>query len=249
MVSKLAKGDWEDLQAEGLKPTLEDFDRLNQLALRLTAGAEPSPAVHPRIGWAGGVPFHELTVGAILWLEDYGFKVDDRSDNIDAVYFFACAHATHLDVLYALEKPDDILKAVRKWLRFLPCTASEIARACRYAVNGFNDATPAKTALSIESLQKSGRTEVEENIERLESLMAQTGVLSGMKYLDLLMLTPSRLNARVLAAQIQSGLQVSHDVARFQAQYSATLAEIHNRLVREERDKAISSAARQGEAQ
>ena len=57
MVSELARGDFEDLQAEGLKPTLEDFDRLNQLALRLTDGSETTAANFPRIGWAGDVPF------------------------------------------------------------------------------------------------------------------------------------------------------------------------------------------------
>ena len=57
MISKLAKGDFEDLQAQGLSPTLEDFDRLNQIALRLTDGAETTCANFPRVGWAGDVPF------------------------------------------------------------------------------------------------------------------------------------------------------------------------------------------------
>ena len=44
MISELARGDWEDLKAQGLNPTLEDFDRLNQIALRLTDGAETTCA-------------------------------------------------------------------------------------------------------------------------------------------------------------------------------------------------------------
>ena len=62
MVCELARGDWEDLRAQGLNPTLEDFDRLNQLALPLKDGAETTAANFPRVGWAGDVPFFEPTV-------------------------------------------------------------------------------------------------------------------------------------------------------------------------------------------
>ena len=47
MISELARGDWEDLKAQGLNPTLEDFDRLNLVALRPTDGAETTAANFP----------------------------------------------------------------------------------------------------------------------------------------------------------------------------------------------------------
>ena len=49
MVAELAREDYQDLIAEGLKPTLDDFERLNQLAVRLEDGAETTPANHPRL--------------------------------------------------------------------------------------------------------------------------------------------------------------------------------------------------------
>ena len=125
MVADLAKGDFEDLQAEGLKPTLEDFDRLNQLALRLEDGAETTPANHPRIGWAGDVPFHEPTAAALMWLQDYAGRVSADAETQQTFFFFACAHATKPDVFEGLETPRQIEKAVKDWLRKMPCTVRE----------------------------------------------------------------------------------------------------------------------------
>ena len=67
MISQLAKGDYEDMIAAGLPATLEDFDRLNCIALRLTDGSETTAANFPRIGWAGDVPFFQPTCIAISW--------------------------------------------------------------------------------------------------------------------------------------------------------------------------------------
>ena len=74
MVSKLAKGDWEDLRAQGLNPTLEDFDRLNCIALRLEDGAETTCANFPRVGWAGDIPFFEPTIQAFAWYHEFAVR-------------------------------------------------------------------------------------------------------------------------------------------------------------------------------
>lgn len=51
MVADLARDDWNDLRTEGLNPTLDDFDRLNQLAVRLEDGAETTLPTSPhRLG-------------------------------------------------------------------------------------------------------------------------------------------------------------------------------------------------------
>ena len=49
MISDLARGDYDDFVEKGLKPTLDDFDRLNSLALRMTDGAETTAANFPRV--------------------------------------------------------------------------------------------------------------------------------------------------------------------------------------------------------
>lgn len=237
MVADLAKGDWEDLRAEGLEPTLEDFDRLNLLAIRLEDGAETTPANHPRIGWAGDVPFHEPTACALMWLQDFASHVKCDAETRQMFFYFACAHATDPSVFAGLEAPKDIEKAVKKWLRTLPCTEREMARACHYAAWGFDDAVPAVSERRMEYLIRSGRSTEMENLVRLERVMAQAAASTGMSYLDLLAQTPSRLNAMVVAAQVEAGASVSRDTAKAQTDYSATLREIRMRLEKERADK------------
>ena len=233
MVAELARADYEDLKADGLRPTLEDFDRLNQLALRLEAGAETTPANHPRIGWAGDVPFHEPTACSILWLQDYAWRVPCDAETRQSFYYFACAHARNPDAFAGLVTPKQIGDAVRAWLRTVPCTDQEMARACHYAAFGFDDAEPATTPMRQEYLRRANKTAAAENLEKLERTITAASAASGMTYADLMACTPSRLNAMVVASQIEAGLKVSRDMARAQAQYMATLNEIRGRLEKE----------------
>lgn len=233
MVARLAKDDFEDLKAEGLNPTLEDFDRLNQLAIRLECGAETTPANHPRIGWAGDVPFYEPTAAAIMWLQDYADRVKCDRETHESFFFFACAHALDPVAFRGLDTPRAIGRAVREWLRETPCTVREMARACHYAAWGFDDAVAAPSPMKLEHLRRSGKSAAAANVERLERLMAEAMASSGLSYLDLLAQTPSRLNAMVVAAQIEAGASVSRDMAKAQIDYSCTLAEIRARLEKE----------------
>lgn len=47
------------------------------------------------------------------------------------------------------------------------------------------------------------------------------------------MQTPSRLNAMIVASQIEAGASVSRDIAKVQVDYSMTLHEIRSRLEKE----------------
>ena len=111
-----------------------------------------------------------------------------------------------------------------------------MARACHYAVWGFADAVPAVTPMKMEHLRRSGKTAAVQNIERLEKIMGAAAGLTGMSYLDLLSRTPSRLNAMVVSAQIEAGATVSRDMAKAQVDYTCTLDEIRNRLLKERGD-------------
>ena len=224
------------MRAEGLDPTLDDFDRLNLLALRLEDGAETTPANHPRIGWAGDVPFHEPTACALMWLQDYASHVKCDAETRQTFFYFACAHATDPKAFEGLESPKAIERAVKAWLRKLPCTEREMARASHYAAWGFDDAVPAPTERRMEYLRRTGRTAAAENLARLERVMSQAAASTGLSYLDLLAQTPSRLNAMVVAAQVEAGATVSRDMAKAQVDYSATLREIRTRLEGERRD-------------
>ncbi len=233
MIAELAREDWEDLRAEGLAPTLDDFDRLNQLAVRLEAGAETTPANHPRVGWAGDVPFHEPTVAAVMWLEDFAERASSDAETQQSFFFFACAHATVPKAFAGLETPEAIERAVKRWLRSVPCTAREMERACHYAAWGFDDAVPAETEAARAHRMRADRTRAEENLERLERVVAQAAATTGMTYLDMMAQTPSRLNAMVLASQVEAGATLKPATARMMADYMATLGEIRRRLTAE----------------
>lgn len=236
MVADLARDDFEDMRAEGLRPTFDDFDRLNQLALRLEDGPETTPANHPRIGWAGDVPFHEPTACALMWLQDFADRVKCDAETRQTFFYFACAHATDPSAFAGLETPRQIEKAVKKWLRSVPCTEREMARACHYAAWGYDDAIPAPSPMKMEFLKRTGKSAAVANMERLERIMAQAAASVGFSYLDLMAQTPSRLNALVIAAQVEAGATVSRDMAKAQVDYMSTLAEIRRRLEKERGD-------------
>ena len=233
MVAELAREDYQDLIAEGLKPTLDDFERLNQLAVRLEDGAETTPANHPRIGWAGDVPFYEPTAAALMWLQDYAKRVPCDEETQQSFFYFALAHGRDPAAFEGLEEPRQIGKAVKAWLRKLPCTVREMERACRYAAWGLDDAQPAMTPKRREYLRRKNMTAAADNMLKLERVLAAAAASSGMTYFDLLACTPSRLNAMVVAAQVEAGMQVSRDMAKAQVDYTATLHEIRERLIRE----------------
>lgn len=245
MVAELAREDFEDMQAEGLRPTLDDFDQLNQLALRLEDGAETTPANHPRVGWAGDTPFHEPTAAALMWLQDYASRLDG-DDARQAAFYFACAHATRPDIFKGLEAPKDIRRALREWLREIPCTVREMARACHFAAWGFADAVSAEPEMAKTHREKSKMDGRIEKMERLERIMSQAAALTGISYSELLAQTPSRLNAMIVAVQIEGGACLKPDIAKMQVRYSATLKEIRERL---ERERATSQAPQGGRAE
>ena len=90
MISDLARGDYDDFVEKGLNPTLDDFDRLNSLALRMTDGAETTAANFPRVGWAGDVPFYQPTYQAFAWYLTYCDRLADPFEK-DAAWFYALA--------------------------------------------------------------------------------------------------------------------------------------------------------------
>lgn len=233
MVAELAREDYEDMLAEGLRPTLDDFERLNQLAVRLEDGAETTPANHPRIGWAGDVPFYEPTAAALMWLQDYARRVPCDEETQQSFFYFALAHGRDPAVFEKLIEPNAIGKAVKAWLRKLPYTVREMERACRYAAWGLDDAQPALTKQRKEYLRRKNTTAAADNLQKLERVLAAAAASSGMAYFDLLACTPSRLNAMVVAAQVEAGAKVSRDMAKAQVDYTATLHEIRERLTRE----------------
>ena len=248
MVSELARGDWEDMKAQGLDPTLEDFDRLNLLALRLTDGAETTAANFPRIGWAGDVPFFEPTIQAFAWYHTYAVRAAANTETEDTLWAFALAHAREPHFFDALVTPKAIDKAASKWAASLPVTKEEVVRACRYAVKGFDDAEPGRAVTPATPAHRLDSEKAAQSLANLEERLAKACAAMHCSPADIQTETPTRLDMICEAAAVELGKPTGKDEARLRAEYGLTLREITLRL-RGEKSTAekVRDAAKNGE--
>lgn len=233
MVSELARGDWEDLRAQGLEPTLEDFDRLNQVALRLADGAETTAANFPRVGWAGDVPFFEPTMQALAWYHGRASRVAADDETRGTLWAFALAHAREPGFFDALATPEAIDRAASAWTASLPVTRDEVARACRYAALGFDDARAARPDGEEGGGAprfRADRSEAAKSLSALEARLAAACAALHAAPDALMRETPSRLDRICEAAAVELGRPASRDEARLRADYDLTLREIARRL-------------------
>lgn len=227
MVSLLAKDDFNDLQAQGLNPTLEDFDRLNQLALPLLDGAETTGANFPRVGWAGDIPFYQPTLAAFSWYYGYAVRAAANPETEFTFWAFALAHAREPDFFKPLQASKAIEAAVCEWTESVTATREEIARACRYAARGFDDAEPAANGNPQHRADKSAAAE---NLRRVEGQLVDACAALHCPPDALMGETQTRLDALCEAASIELGREVKRDEARLRARYDLALREITRRL-------------------
>lgn len=251
MVSELARGDWEELKAQGLEPSLDDFDRLNQIALRLKDGAETTCANFPRIGWAGDVPFYEPTFAAFAWYHEFAVRVAANDETEITLWAFALAHGREPNAFDDLTTPSKIDKAVSAWAKKLPVTRDEILRACRYAVSGFDDAQAAKADGKDEAqspLHRSTVSAAAENLANLEAKLAEACASMHVAPDALKGETISRINRICEAAAVELGKTITKDEARLRADYDLTFREIWRRLKAEKAQKEQAQAEANKEA-
>ena len=228
MISELARGDWEDLQAQGLNPTLEDFDRLNQLALRLTDGEETTCANFPRVGWAGDVPFFQPTIQAYAWYHTFARRFAANEETETTLWAFALAHARIEYFFDSLTTSQKIDEAVSKWAASLPVTRDEVIRACRYAAIGFDDAVAAEANEKPSTRAEKG--EAAKNLAALEKRLVEACSALKCNPKDLMTETSSRIDAICAAAAVELGRKMTKDEARLRAEYDLTYREIVRRL-------------------
>lgn len=238
MVSRLARGDFEDLQAQGLNPTLEDFDLLNQLAIPIESGAETTCANFPRVGWAEDVPFYQPTFAAFAWYHGYAARLADDDETANTIWWFALAHARSPGVFSALHTREEIERAVAEWVEGLTVTREEVMRAARYAVSGF---APAMGAHNGNPRCRSNRSAAAENLRRVEerivaacaALKCPPDAIAGE--------TPSRIDAICAAASVELGRRMSCDETAARARYGLALRGIVTRLRKEAQARASAA--------
>ena len=245
MVSELAIGDWEDLQAQGLNPTLADFDRLNCIALRLKDGDETTCANFPRVGWAGDVPFFEPTVQAFAWYHGFAVRAAANTETETTLWAFALAHAREPHFFDALTTPEAIDKAASDWAASLPVTREEVVRACRYAAIGFDNAEPASPA-EEPPVRRSDTSAAARNLANLEERLAKACAALHVAPADLQCETPSRLDRICEAAAVELGKTVKPNEAKLRADYDLTYREIYLRLKKEKEARTSTTPEDEG---
>lgn len=236
MVSARAREDWEDLKAKGFSPTLEDFDRLNCIALRMTDGAETTAANFPRVGWAGDIPFFQPTYQVFAWYLTFADRLASNADR-DSAWFYALAHARVVGAFDALTTPQAITSTVKAWIASLPCTAEEVCRACRYAVNGFDDAEVGKSERE-EKLTADERKEKVKNA--IHKTLIDAASAAGIPPRELATETIVTIRELERRARERSGEKLGLDRSALQRDYDLTYREIYHRLEAEKKAEATN---------
>ena len=244
MVSELARGDWEELREQGLEPTLDDFDRLNQIALRLADGAETTAANFPRVGWAGDVPFFQPTYQAFAWYLTYCDRLSDSAER-DAAWFYALAHCREIGAFKSLTDRTSIKDAVNAWIASLPVTADEIRRACRYAASGFDDAEAGQTDAEK---AKTDEEKKNENLDALHRKLLAAAAASGVSPSELEAMTPASIREIERVAKEKNGERLCLDKSAIQKDYDLARRDIYRRLKNdsEERNANVAKEAANG---
>jgi hypothetical protein len=230
MVAKLAKDDWEELRAQGLNPTLEDFDRLNQLALKLVEGSETTAANFPRIGWAGDIPFYQPTMQVYLWYHTHAVRAAKNEETELTFWAFALAHARVPGFFAELCTPAQIDKAVSAWVASVNVTREEIVRACRYAAVGMDDAIPDD---GQDPRHRADKKAAAANLAALEDRLVKACAKLHALPADLMAETPTRLDALCEAAAVELGKMPQKDEIQLRADYDLTYRAIVRRLKKE----------------
>lgn len=145
MFSELAKNDLQRLREQGYTPTDDEIIALNDLAVQIEIGKDTTVANHPRFAYAGNVVLHEPTIGALEWWWNFGHDAAWTTQGQLHTHFFMLAHARDVDLLNTLERPSDINKAVKIWMKGVGATDDELLRAMLYVKHGTNWIMPEET--------------------------------------------------------------------------------------------------------
>lgn len=132
MFSKLAKTDIELLRQQGFTPTDDEIIELNDLAVKIEIGKDQTVVSAPRVCTVGNVTLYEPTIGSDIWWHEIGKNATENQTMLMFIHFFSLAHARNMELLSQLDKPKEILKVVKKWMRNLDISEAELWIATLY---------------------------------------------------------------------------------------------------------------------
>lgn len=111
-----------------------------------------------------------------------------------------------------------------------PVCREEVARACRYAAVGFDDAEAARPEAAHDPRHRADRSAAAENLATLEKQLARVCAALKVAPSDLMTETPTRLDMLCEAAAVELGKEMDRDEAQLRADYDLTYREIRRRL-------------------
>jgi len=136
MLSEMAAEDIRYLAGVGVTLDPGQIVRLNDLALRVTRGAESADFVHaPRVAWAGDTPLYEPSIAAQMWIDDYALTWWHGASSVIAIAW-ACAHSRKAGFFDTRDNEQNARREIEVWQKTLTCTVNQLMVAVDYAVNG-----------------------------------------------------------------------------------------------------------------
>lgn len=138
MTSKLARQQIEKWWSEGLKPTVDDIVKLNNLGLAVERGSDMFDfSTCPRAAFLGDNILWEPTLKKRMWIDAASQVVSSESLE-SKVYVLAYALATPNDELAPLTKKDKLTKAIVKFRDdvLMDFTDTQIVGAIDWCLNG-----------------------------------------------------------------------------------------------------------------
>lgn len=217
MFSELAKNDLKRLRDEGYSITDEEVIALNDLAVQIEAGKETTVANHPRFAFAGNVILHEPTVGALEWWWSFGRDAAWTTKGKLNTYYFMLANARNVELLAPLQKPSDINKAVKLWMKSVNATDGELFRALLYVKH------------NTEYVDEDNDKKIdEEGLDSIWNLLLICAGQMGVKLDDLKTCTQSELMC-LIKHSAKAGLQIKPSIAKLYIKYQMMVRQIENR--------------------
>jgi len=243
MISTTARDSIEELQHDGLSPTVEDIIRLNALGLKLEFEAKKSPRdatdYLPRIAKISDtVSFRQPTIGHEIWISKIRRMVDEKDFQTSlAVQAFALSRAS-------ADLPDaDDIKSVKVAVDAFCADCKDFTREQIIAAIEYVTVGPSPTA--CETAPASHREPDGFDFEDWKHCVAcgvllhGKAALFGASFADLERLTREQLEALTRMAYVFNHIENPPDyVSIARGDYFATLDEIRERLTKEKEARA-----------
>lgn len=233
MVSELARSSIEEMWTEGLKPSVADIVRLNQLGLAAEHCATGGLDSIPRVARLGELAFVEPTIAKRIYLD-----IVDRAlegDYLAHLSLVAYVLNTPSEELPPVERLSKIFKAAEKFARteLLKFTDTEISAAIRYACVG-EDASIGEYA-ELSQAEKKAAANARDLVALVGTSRAQSllnsAIERGIDFAAARSMTLSGLSNAILAAVIAKGDGGLEGVRRTcLGEFYRTFDSIHERL-------------------